>query len=188
MQQRVLRLLRDIRPFPSRKDTRKRARPIGAQAYVGFCLGAVNAADTVVPSRFNVKYPDLLKAARRLMKAHDPTFRYTSIQVNKNMQCAPHRDKGNAGPSYGIGLGNYTGGKLVVEGTPHVLRNRFVKFDGRKLHYVTPFTGERYTLIYFTIQRRRPTRDGTHGPRGNTRRSAPRLQTPGGTPRPPRTP
>lgn len=173
----VLRLLRNIDPFPSRKDTRLEARPKGATRYVGFCLGKVTALDRgVVPSRFNLKYPELYAAARRLIKAHSPGFRYTSIQVNKNMQCKPHRDKGNKGPSYGVGLGKYTGGKLVVDGVAHDLHNRLVKFDGRLLHHVTPFTGERYTLIYFQMKRKAPKAPATKAPA--TRAPAPRAPIP----------
>lgn len=157
LKRKTLKLLQAIEPFPQRKDTRKDARPIGKEAFVGFCLGKVKKLDAgIVQSRFNSRFPELYRTARQLMHVHDPKFKYTSIQINKNMACAPHRDAHNMGPSYGIGLGRYTGGELVVDGQKFKLRNKFVKFDGRLLHHVEPFKGERYTLIYFTLKKPSP--------------------------------
>lgn len=157
----VLKTLREIPKFPWRTDTRLDARPVGEKRYYGFCLGSVRQLDKgIVPSRFNPRFPQLLKEACALMKAHDPNFKYTSIQVNKNMQCAPHRDAGNEGPSYIIGLGDYQGGDLVVQETSgpktHNVHNRFVHFDGRLVHHVLPFKGERYTLVFFTVKKPNP--------------------------------
>jgi hypothetical protein len=84
------------------------------------------------------------------MYAYDPTFRYTTIQVNKNVFCKPHVDKNNVGESYGIAMGDFTGGSLVVEGKEHDIHNRFLKFDGRLGHWITPFRGTRYSLVFFT--------------------------------------
>lgn len=158
----VLAALRAIDPFPSRVS-RKNALPKGHTKYVGFCFGKVKALDKgYVRSRFDARFPDLLKAARRLIKAHDPSFKYTSIQVNKNMKCIPHKDTNNIGMSYIIGLGKYTGGHLALGDDPKTLkkvniRNKFFKFDGRHTtHQVTPFEGERYSLVYFTTGPRTP--------------------------------
>ena len=45
---------------------------------------------------------------------HDPKFQFTTIQYNKNMRAARHVDGRNVGTSYIIGLGNYTGGELII--------------------------------------------------------------------------
>lgn len=152
----VLRELRAIPKFPSRNDTRVNARPQGATSYVGFCLGKVKMlVGGIVDSRFNARFPELLRAAQALMHAHDPAFKFTSIQVNKNMQCSPHKDSGNVGMSYIIGLGDYTGGELVVapKNAPvqeHDIRGKFLYFDGcHNTHSVNPFQGERYSLVFF---------------------------------------
>lgn len=142
--------LRAIDPFPSR-ESRKNARPDGVKKYVGFCFGKVKKLDEgYVRSQFDARFPGLLKAARELIKAHDPSFRYTSIQVNKNMQCKPHKDTYNKGMSYIIGLGAYTGGELLTGDRSINIRNKFLKFDGRQTHSTAPFKGERYSLVYFT--------------------------------------
>lgn len=151
----VLRLLRAIDPFPARKDTRKQVRQPGQTTpYYQFALGRVVKLDTgITHSRFNARFPELHRACRRLMHTRDPLFRYDAIQINKNQQCAPHKDTNNHGPSYIIGLGDYTGGELVINKMRKVsIRNKFVMFDGTELHETTPFKGERYSLVFFRIK------------------------------------
>lgn len=87
---------------------------------------------------------------KNFIKEYHPTFKYTTIQINKNIRSPPHIDKNNVGPSYIIALGEYSGGELYIEGKPHNIKNRFLKFDGTKGHWVAPFTGTRYSLVYFT--------------------------------------
>jgi hypothetical protein len=70
--------------------------------------------------------------------------------VNKNICSPPHIDKNNVGPSYIIALGEFTGGNLCIEGKEYNIKNKFLKFDGTKAHWVTPFKGTRYSLVFFT--------------------------------------
>jgi len=102
------------------------------------------------PSRYNKKYPELYKSIRALISAAKPDFTYTTIQINENLESAPHFDKNNMGESYIIALGDFQGGELMVEGTPFNIRNRFKRFDGTKGHWTAPFEGERYSLVFFT--------------------------------------
>ena len=129
---------------------------ISNKEILAFVLGDVNYRGqesvnyrTRGPSRFNKKYKQLYKVLRDLIKHHDPEFKYTTIQVNKNVFCAPHVDKNNVGPSYVIALGDFTGGHIVVEGREKDIRNTFLKFDGTKGHWITPFKGTRYSIVYF---------------------------------------
>eukprot|EP01051_Picozoa_sp_SAG22_P011060 SAG22_NODE_1036_length_5904_cov_4.908355_7_plen_84_part_00 len=61
----------------------------------------------------------------------------------------------NKGHSYIIGLGNYTWGELVFtdKKSPHYgthsIKNKWQKFTGDTEHYVKPFKGTRYTLVYY---------------------------------------
>ena len=91
---------------------------------------------------------------------HKPEFKFTTIQYNKNMRAARHVDGKNVGISYIVGLGDYTGGELIIYDnakTPtgavrHNLKNKFHSFNGSLyLHEVAPFKGERYTLVFFKI-------------------------------------
>jgi hypothetical protein len=50
-----------------------------------------------------------------------------------------------------VGLGTYAGGELVVEGEKKDIRYKPVEFDGwNQRHWTMPFTGERYSLVWFT--------------------------------------
>ncbi len=148
--------------FPdfNRKDVLRK----GQKHYKGMVLGKVRKMYSScdgkmckVESRHNKRYPEVLKAARALIRAHNPSFRYEAITINKNNAAARHRDKTNkANASYIIGLGNYTGGELVFteKDSPqygsHNIRNKWLKFDGKYEHYVKPFKGTRYTIVYYS--------------------------------------
>jgi hypothetical protein len=102
-----------------------------------------------------------------LMKKYDPSFKYTHITLNYNLRCKRHTDGGNEGPSYIAAFGNFIGGELIV-GTDQTnqsggtkktsssdryldLKSRFVKFNGKtQPHETASFTGDRYTLVYYT--------------------------------------
>ena len=73
------------------------------------------------------------------------------IAMNKNIQCYPHRDRGNVGTSYILFLGDYAGGDLCFEdGTLVSDRNRWHEIDGSVLHWNTPITGgTKYSVILF---------------------------------------
>jgi hypothetical protein len=115
------------------------------------CNGKVCKVD----SKWNKKYPELLKAAKQLLKQHDPKYRFEAVTINKNQKAHSHTDVNNVGHSYIIGLGDYTGGELVFTdkdspyyGT-HNIKNKWLKFVGDTPHHVRPFKGERYTLVYY---------------------------------------
>ena len=51
-------------------------------------------------SKFTQDNPHLLPIFDQFLKKMDTRFTYTSIQLNKNLKCKPHRDVGNRGCSY----------------------------------------------------------------------------------------
>jgi hypothetical protein len=114
-----------------------------------------NGKICLVNSRHNAKNKGLLLAAKSLLRAHAPTYRAQAVTFNKNHAAAKHTDNYNSPPSYIIGLGNYKGGELVFtdKTSPHYgthsIKNKFLKFDGSTEHYVKPFTGERYTMVFY---------------------------------------
>ena len=82
---------------------------------------------------------------------------FTSITVNQNYQCLPHRDKGNFGNSFLVAFGDYQGGCLAIhEGDlsgNHDIRYKPIKTDFSKvLHSVQPFTGNRYSLVFYNLK------------------------------------
>lgn len=138
-------------PFCS---TRKNVSDTKIQA---FALGKVNyrgqaflKGRTKGPSRYNRIFPKLYRLIRKLIKQSYPDFKYTTIQVNKNVLCSPHIDKNNVGPSYIIGLGDYTNGELVIEGKEFDINHKWKYFDGTNGHWVSEFKGTRYTIVFFT--------------------------------------
>eukprot|EP00435_Cladocopium_sp_Y103_P027263 s983_g6.t1 len=132
---------------------------------LGMCLGVTShwtkGAKISAATRWRPSTTSLLC---RFAQQELPGFEFSSIQVNKDYKAAMHVDKNNLGPSYIIGLGDYSGGWLWLDDgsklgraknirSPHGTRtsqNKWFKFDGRKPHCVTPFSGRRYTLVFFT--------------------------------------
>jgi len=60
----------------------------------------------------NKRFPLLNLLLKEVIKFADPTFRFTSIQVNQNVPCKLHRDSSNNCETIMIGFGNY---KEVVQ-------------------------------------------------------------------------
>ena len=72
------------------------------------------------------------------------------VTINKNIQCYPHRDRGNVGRSYILFMGDYTGGELCFEnGTVVSERDTWHEIDGSIVHWNTPIEGEKYSVILF---------------------------------------
>ena len=108
-----------------------------------------------VESWHNEKHKALLKAAKSFLRSANLGYKFEAVTINKNHAAARHVDKNNKGHSYIIGLGNYTSGELVFSdkksphyGT-HSIKNKWLKFTGDTEHYVKPFKGTRYTLVYY---------------------------------------
>ena len=79
--------------------------------------------------------------------------------INRNAQFTPHVDSGRGfGQSLSmiVGLGDYVGGGLYIEGNLKDIRYNPVEFDGWRLrHWTEPFEGERYSLVWFTPEKTR---------------------------------
>ena len=121
------------------------------------------ANDKVTPYPLaNQLFPDLANAVFSLeqhlvaMAGSSVSSRIPSTHcaVNCNAEFTPHIDSGRgAGQSLSmiVGLGDYSGGGLMVEGMLHDIHYRVLEFDGWKLrHWTEPFEGERFSLVWFT--------------------------------------
>ena len=161
----VLGMLRDLK-WP-RSVSRKNVLRKGQTGYEGFVLGRVGVwghlhrkyggRTTLSIKTKEPKYKELFRETKKLLRQHDGGFNFTSIQYNKNHRSAKHIDGKNTGISYIIGLGNYTGGDLIVYDEDgknpvyHNIKNRFYKFNGSKYpHETAPFQGERYSLVFYS--------------------------------------
>ena len=101
--------------------------------------------------------PYLYKLLLDFAESHLPGFTYNAITINQNYQCSRHKDKGNGGESLLVGWGDYEGGDVSVEmdgGTvQHDIKYQPLVLDFSKhYHWVTPFTGNRYSLVFYTCK------------------------------------
>ena len=144
----------EITKFPKNKTRKNVAGDLPTEA---FALGTVNyrgqkslGGKTQGPSKWNKKFPELFEIIQNLAKNEIPDFEYTTVQINKNILSLPHIDKNNVGESYIVALGDFEGGELVIEGEPFNIKDTWKIFDGNCGHWVNPFVGTRYSLVFFT--------------------------------------
>jgi hypothetical protein len=112
-------------------------------------------------SRFSKKHPTLLTALINFGNHCVPKdFEYNAITLNHNVLAKKHTDKYNVGEGIIVGIGDYDDGRLRVYDasgcsfTSYCLKDNAIMFNGSKYpHETEPFTGERYTIIYYTIKK-----------------------------------
>jgi hypothetical protein len=104
-------------------------------------------------SRMSWLHPYLFKLILEFADVYvKPYCSFTSIQINDNYVCAPHKDINNIGESYIVGFGNYLGGQLCIEDMDYDIRLRGLLFDGSQLkHWTKSWIHNRYTLVFHTL-------------------------------------
>lgn len=126
---------------------------------VSQCLGIVSkrsqAPDLSRQSWLHPKLHHLLiKFGEMYVK---PYISYTSIQVNVNYPCKPHKDISNVGDSYIVAFGEYSGGQLCIEDANYNIERRGLLFNGSEhLHWTRDWTGHRISLVYHTLKPKFP--------------------------------
>ena len=98
--------------------------------------------------------PYLFKLLLQFGKRFVKEIEWNSITVNQNYQCMPHKDQNNCGESVVIAFGDYKNGKLKImegdrKGVYDVNRKKFKCDFTQVLHCVLPFSGDRYSLVYY---------------------------------------
>lgn len=164
-----------------RNTSRKNVMPKGQRFINGMLLGVFAYGGRVGLSLATSRHPWLTRLLAAAMRMEAPEFPFTSIQVNYNYAAKPHVDRNNLGPSYIVALGEHAGGDLWVHeeggqatftmpeddedvsavyragksfpGRELCVRGRWARFDGTRLHFTLPFSGERYSLIFFACDR-----------------------------------
>ena len=106
-------------------------------------------------SRLCWKRPYLYKLLLEFGEKH-VKIPFTSITVNENYKANPHKDKGNKGESYLCAFGNFQEGQLKIHEGPltglHSIKHTPLVTDFSKVtHSVEPWDGDRYSLVYYTI-------------------------------------
>jgi hypothetical protein len=106
------------------------------------------------------RHQQLWDLAVEALREADPQYAstFTSLAITGNFKGSPHIDTENVAPFYALALGDFTGGgRVAVESgerqvTEVDTRFGFAKVDGRFPHWVTPYRGERFSLIYYTTE------------------------------------
>ena len=106
---------------------------------------------TLELTKISERYAVLYELLKEYIKEVAPDFEYTSITANKNIVCEKHTDKYNQKPSLAIGLGEYTGGNLIINGDVNDIRYKPLVFHGKEEHWNDAFEGERFSLIYYSL-------------------------------------
>lgn len=104
-------------------------------------------------SKFTEEHPELWKLLLELGEQLDPNHQFSSVTINHNVECLPHKDVRNQGTTMIIGLGDYTGGELVVDGKEIDINRKPYYFNGYlHTHYTKPFQGNRYSLMFYNCK------------------------------------
>lgn len=135
--------------------TRSSVLPEGVEGVHSLSFGLVHAyMSGFVVSKDSRKFSQTLRLVCAVIKAAHTRYRkfpFTSIQVNFDYAAKRHVDANNLGPSLATALGEFTGGKLQLDGSDDLdMRNKWVIFNGNTPHSVRPFQGERYSLVAYT--------------------------------------
>ena len=94
----------------------------------------------------------MVRAVDAALARLDPTFTYTSIQINKDFPGNLHVDRANAGDSRMLTVGHgVRGGELWCDGAVLPTVDRLVAFDGNFAHMTLPYRGTRYSVVLFTF-------------------------------------
>lgn len=107
-------------------------------------------------TKLKTKYPDMEDYFKEFSILYMGDFDFNQVVINKNFEITRHIDGKNVGESYIIGLGDYKGGELVIEENEKEkriidIKNNPYTFNGsEKYHYVLPFEGDRYSLVFYS--------------------------------------
>ena len=108
----------------------------------------------------NELFPDLVEAVFELEgNLKEGRKSSTHCAINFNASFTPHVDSGTGlGQSLSmiVGLGDYKGGEIFVEGDAYPIRYQPLEFDGwKQRHWTGAYSGERFSLVWFTPAERR---------------------------------
>ena len=93
-------LLLKSRRWPTCKS-RKNVKPMHAPSFCAMVSGAVwKCKGLLMPSRCTRRWKDLVLVINQQLAKHEPSLRFTSLQLNFKYPSKLHMDSGNQSPSY----------------------------------------------------------------------------------------
>jgi hypothetical protein len=136
-------------PFKNKRNNRK-----GFPKHRAITFGLVKKrfSGKIEPSVATIRRPAIYEKIKELAKSFD--FPFTSVHLNHNVICPPHKDDKNVGLSLIVSFGEYKGGSLVIEGEEVNTFKTPVIFDGSsKEHFNNPdLEGNKYSLVFYSIK------------------------------------
>lgn len=127
-----------------------RARQFGNHRSITLGYTKARISKKIDISYYSKKFPKLYELLLELGKKIG--FSFTSIHINHNVVCPPHKDKNNTEYSCIVSIGNYTGGKLIINDIEYDTYLHPLVFDGKNnTHYNTPLEGNKYSFVFFNI-------------------------------------
>jgi len=132
----------------------------------------MSTCDRMLVTLGTKRYPEVTVLFARWLKDNRPSdlpvdFPFTSININKNYAAKVHRDGNNYGPSMIKAFGKFEGGELnywpadskkgdvenlaPADKTTLSIKDNLLMFDGNRAHSVNDFSGERYSLVFFSL-------------------------------------
>lgn len=121
------------------------------------CFGLVNRRSLNVDySRQGWLRPKLLYHVQEFAEKY-VDISWTSVTINQNYKCLPHRDKSNYGESFLVAFGQYQGGDLLIHegdlsGSYNINCRPFKTDFSKVLHSVQDFTGERISMVFYKLK------------------------------------
>ena len=96
--------------------------------------------------------PKLLRLIKESLRQQFPNAVYSSIQLNKNMRSKVHCDSNNIARSYTVAIGPYVGGYLCHASGCEMIAQpwEWHHIDGRQAHSVSPWIGERFSIVAYS--------------------------------------
>ena len=90
-----------------------------------------------------VKRGELLDLVKTMLPPWFTPGEHFCITANRNVQCAPHRDRDNLGDVGAMFIGDFEGGALLTEnGDRYEERGVWHRYDGARVkHWNKPITG-----------------------------------------------
>ena len=103
------------------------------------------------------EYDKVWQLCEQLIRQVIPDAVYNALAITKSFRGSPHIDNHDKTFQHVIALGDFKGGYLCTEadedGNEVVevdVKNKFGRIDGRSVHWVSGWTGERYSIVYYS--------------------------------------
>jgi len=156
----------------AKNASRENVRPEGQEYVFSDTVGLLRDRQGDIHVTSSAKsYPEVVRLLNKYLSDHMPAemagFKWTSLNLNCNYAAKLHRDGSNFGPSFLAAFGDFEGGQLNawpdddrhVDKLEHLkdedkvqldMKKGIVLFNGNSGHSVEPFTGQRFSVVYFT--------------------------------------